>query len=298
MNRFRTLIRIGKDRIRLDWLEEASFTHISTAVRTDWHSHDKLELLICLRGEVRYEFRGHPPAVLTAGNFLVIPARAQHRVSSAVDMPNKRIGLNLRNSSDRSAPYSLFSAADYAHCRTRLERLAFRPVPCPPQMRQCAADLFALAGSPGRRMNSAELARFRTDCCSLLLSFVMSKPAVDLPRKEVMANVVSWVRAHHAENIPVSRLVAHTGYSRARLFTLFKEHTGLAPNEYQQRLRIDSARQLLSSSDLGIRDIAKSCGFTDASYFSRAFRRMTGQTPLAYRRHNPPAAPPTHRQES
>ena len=101
-----------------------------------------------------------------------------------------------------------------------------------------------------------------------------------------MANVVSWVRAHHAENIPVSRLVAHTGYSRARLFTLFKEHTGLSPNDYLMRLRIGESKKLLSDGTQSVREIALECGFQDDKYFCRLFKRQTGMTPLAFRRKN------------
>ena len=42
-----------------------------------------------------------------------------------------------------------------------------------------------------------------------------------------MDETLAWLEAHYAEPIDIDRLVAYTGYSRSRLFDIFKEHTGL-----------------------------------------------------------------------
>jgi AraC-like DNA-binding protein len=49
-------------------------------------------------------------------------------------------------------------------------------------------------------------------------------------------------------------------------------------------LRMERARQLLTHSELSIKEIAETLGYSEASAFHRAFRRWTGESPLRYKR--------------
>lgn len=72
--------------------------------------------------------------------------------------------------------------------------------------------------------------------------------------------------------------------SISRFHHLFKEAVGISPHAYYQKLRMENACGLLESSRLKIGDIAKSCGFEDALYFTQAFKKHTGMTPSSYRK--------------
>jgi len=71
--------------------------------------------------------------------------------------------------------------------------------------------------------------------------------------------------------------------SRWRLFVLFKESTGMTPNDYWLRLRIEHAQALLSSSTLPVTKIAMDSGFSTSQYFSTVFKKYTGISPSEYR---------------
>ena len=58
----------------------------------------------------------------------------------------------------------------------------------------------------------------------------------------------------------------------------------MTPVEYLTRHRVDAAARLLQESAMSAGEIAASCGFTDASYFGKVFRREFGCTPGQYRR--------------
>ena len=64
----------------------------------------------------------------------------------------------------------------------------------------------------------------------------------------------------------------------------FRRAYGAAPMRMLRDLRVQRARHLLESSDHTVAAVAALCGFEEAGYFSRAFRRETGQTPGEYRR--------------
>ena len=54
--------------------------------------------------------------------------------------------------------------------------------------------------------------------------------------------------------------------------------------EVVQQTRMQLAQQLLASPDISATEVGLACGFSDASAFTRAFKRWTGTTPSDYRR--------------
>ena len=64
----------------------------------------------------------------------------------------------------------------------------------------------------------------------------------------------------------------------------FKQSTGLPPHQYILRRRIEHAKSLLKTNELGIAEIGQRLGFSDQSHFKMIFRKFVGATPLASRR--------------
>lgn len=63
----------------------------------------------------------------------------------------------------------------------------------------------------------------------------------------------------------------------------FREATGVSFSEYLEACRIKHARQLLAETDLPVRIIASGVGYQSAMYFSKVFKKVTGETPTGYR---------------
>jgi AraC-like DNA-binding protein len=72
--------------------------------------------------------------------------------------------------------------------------------------------------------------------------------------------------------------------SLAHFSKAFKASVGLTPHGWLQTCRIAHAKDLLLTSQLGLADIALSCGFADQSHFTRMFARVIGIGPGAWRR--------------
>ena len=64
----------------------------------------------------------------------------------------------------------------------------------------------------------------------------------------------------------------------------FKAATGSSLIDYLQNLRIEEAKRSLENTDLPIEEISERVGYSDASFFRRLFKRLTGLTPSHYRR--------------
>ena len=76
--------------------------------------------------------------------------------------------------------------------------------------------------------------------------------------------------------------------SPAHLQRLFKKETGVHIRDLLAESRLRNAAQLLSTTDMEVKEIAYHVGYQHHSSFVRAFQRRFGQAPKQYRR--PPAA--------
>ena len=65
---------------------------------------------------------------------------------------------------------------------------------------------------------------------------------------------------------------------------LFKQYTGLAPARYISQLRLQVAKELLSTSSKSVKEIAIAMNYESVDYFSTQFRRQTKMTPTQYRK--------------
>ncbi len=81
----------------------------------------------------------------------------------------------------------------------------------------------------------------------------------------------------------LERLAGLCGMSVSRFSHLFREETGVAPQRFAERQRLQHARELLRHSALGVAQVAGECGYGNAFYFTNRFRRAFGVSPSAYR---------------
>jgi transcriptional regulator GlxA family with amidase domain len=100
-----------------------------------------------------------------------------------------------------------------------------------------------------------------------------------------VAAAQEWIADHYAAKTPVARMVARSGLPERSFKRRFRAATGYAPVDYVQAVRIEEAKHMLETSDLATDAIAVEVGYEDPSYFRRLFRRKTGVTSAAYRRH-------------
>ena len=78
-------------------------------------------------------------------------------------------------------------------------------------------------------------------------------------------------------------LARRFGMSRQHMDLLFRQRARFTPVQMLQHLGVVRAKQLLTGTDLTLRQIAGECGYADLPYFGVLFRKLTGTTPAAYR---------------
>jgi AraC family transcriptional regulator len=96
--------------------------------------------------------------------------------------------------------------------------------------------------------------------------------------------ILDFVAERFGEAITVDDMARVAGLSAAHFSRLFREVLGHPPYQFLMDYRVEQARRMLSAPDHGLADIALCCGFSDQAHFTRIFKRLTGTTPLAFRR--------------
>jgi AraC family transcriptional regulator, arabinose operon regulatory protein len=97
---------------------------------------------------------------------------------------------------------------------------------------------------------------------------------------------IEHLRANVSTRISLADLAGMAGLSVSHYSALFRRATGYGALEYQTRLRMGTARELLDTTDRPIASIAAQVGYSDSLYFSRQFRRIHGTSPTEYRSHD------------
>lgn len=97
---------------------------------------------------------------------------------------------------------------------------------------------------------------------------------------------MEYIHEHFTEDVQIDSLAAFEYLSPNNFRIMFKKHTGMSPNDYIIMQRIHAACSMLSQTNLQIKEIASSVGYSDQYYFSRLFKKKTGTSPLKYRLKN------------
>ena len=123
-----------------------------------------------------------------------------------------------------------------------------------------------------------------------LLTFLMEESwhpenngKISLKRKNLQ-DIKDYLDRNFADKIILDNLAEKFYINKFYLTRIFRDQFGITVTNYILQLRITHAKQLLRFTDLTIEEISRSCGFPDANYFSRMFRKIEETTPGKYRK--------------
>lgn len=91
------------------------------------------------------------------------------------------------------------------------------------------------------------------------------------------------IRETLEKKVTIQDISQEMGISYSNFRKLFKEYTGVAPATYQDALRLQRAKELLSITDESIKEIAYKLNFESPDYFSSKFKLKTGYKPSDFR---------------
>ncbi len=225
-----------------------------------WHSHDTWELVYCTSGEGEFQFEHGTTLRYREGDVVAVPPGEIHANVSKDGFTNIHMRLT-----DPSFPYrSAFRVPDDMdhHLREAFQQAKYYYLA---DIKRCELVLSALG--------------------ELVASYmVVYRSNSDF--SEPVEQIRSMVLRHYADcDFALDEAVASLPFNYDYLRKLFKKEMGITPLEYMTRLRMRKAEVLLTAlgaRDYSMAEVALLCGYEDALYFSRVFKKTYGMSPSAY----------------
>lgn len=254
-----------------------------------WHWHPELEFNVITRGTIEY-YVANEHYTLSAGQGILKNANVLHMAEPAQNAPDAEMFSIIMDPEfivpARSVIYQKYIAP---HVGTQgLRCLPLDPA-CPWQG-QILDDLRAAYGLYQTEAGAYEL-RIHGLMCRVWQA--IAEHADVLPRHDFTAaertnqlrikQMLAFIQAHFREKLTLDQIAGAANISRNTCLSCFRHVLGLSPMECLTNHRLEHAFHLLLSSDLTVAEIAERCGFGDASYFGKVFRKKTGLSPTQYR---------------
>lgn len=158
-------------------------------------------------------------------------------------------------------------------------------------------DLNRLLGEKGnlysvllRKHDMNEVAAWFEEMISLLTAQIGN--AFREKNNRHVDQVMQMVERHIGEPISLTFAADRLRLNPSYLSRIFKEKTGQSFSEYVTRTRMERSKQLLTATDMKIKEIGESVGYHKTNYFIKLFKEYTGLTPGEYRKMHAAAAKP------
>jgi AraC-like DNA-binding protein len=109
-----------------------------------------------------------------------------------------------------------------------------------------------------------------------------AKPKIEV-KDDRIHQVFSFIRKNLGSHIDVDMLADKTYMSKDHFIRVFKKETGITPNAFITKRKLERSELMLVTTSEPVKSIAASLGYEDCAYFNRLFKKHTGITPQQYR---------------
>jgi len=99
-----------------------------------------------------------------------------------------------------------------------------------------------------------------------------------------LRRVKEFINANLEEDLSLAEIAAASDLSQYHFARAFRTSTGLTPQQYLMRQRVERAKELLANDNLPIVEISLRTGFKNQSHFTTLFRKFTKLTPKTWRK--------------
>ena len=263
----------------------------------NYHTHNFLELIYIVEGEFVNIVEGHE-FTMKKGDLCLLPPHIYHSfddVEKEYSKRTKSFAINIfikESSAERylsgfgNESLDRFIASVTSHTNHRKFALFSKrsDIICDMLMRLLS---FELMKSLGANHGSNSSSCLPDSLMSAVISEILS-PAYSLTFSPSFTNnsatgdIIKYISDNY-ETVTLEELAENFNYSFSYASKLIKQRTGLGFSALLTGIRIDKACEMLSGTDMTIKDICTKCGYGSIEHFHRAFKRVKGMTPSKYR---------------
>jgi AraC-like DNA-binding protein len=209
---------------------------------------------------------------LNPNQFIIIPPHLFHRFQADLDNPWTLYWVHF--SSDKLKEFGMDFNIGQFYSPTDL-RFSQKIIDTWVQMYASLADGY---NTPNISYSNLCLYRF-------LSFFIVPNKTFTLEEADSpLDQSIAFMKENIGKRLTADDIASRYQYSCSHYTAIFKHKTGMSPIDYFIRLKIHFACQLLTQTDLKIKEIADRVGYDDPYYFSRLFKQVTGQSPKVYKK--------------
>ena len=128
--------------------------------------------------------------------------------------------------------------------------------------------------------NIISFTKILDDNIDTIKQYILNEKNEDATIKQIK----DFVEKNYAEKITLEQIAQKYHYNYQYLSSYFSTKMKLTFNEYLNTIRINKAKELISHTNYTYEEIAHEVGYSNQSYFSKAFKKYTGTTPAKYKK--------------
>lgn len=131
------------------------------------------------------------------------------------------------------------------------------------------------------KLSGDELIEWAFKAFISITGYVKPKKTIDYDN-EIVKITHEYLEAHYADEITLEDVADQVNISPQYFSKLIKKNTGFNFTEWLSMLRIQKAKELLTNTNLTVKEVCFKVGYKDPNYFSRIFKKRIGITPSEY----------------
>ena len=108
--------------------------------------------------------------------------------------------------------------------------------------------------------------------------------SVEFKDSKKLDAVLNLIDERLCSDISISEIAKEANYSESYIYRLFKDELGMSPKQYIMKGRLHKALDMLTKTDMPVKDISACLGFCDQFHFSKKFQQAFRCTPTEYRK--------------
>ncbi|MBQ7777489.1 MAG: response regulator [Oscillibacter sp.] len=98
-----------------------------------------------------------------------------------------------------------------------------------------------------------------------------------------LKRVIEYIDQNYMHRLTLENVAQHVFLNKTYISQMFMKHLGISFVSYLESVRIYKAQELLQNTDMSVTKIAEETGYASQSYFTKAFKKRVGMSPLQYR---------------
>lgn len=245
---------------------------LNTAFITPDLGRETNGIIFILSGDITYYSHNQPPLKAVKGDLVYIPHSSHYRCvfTSECDPPDecRFILINFEIFDSTQSPFLLSeiikvikpsNSIVYENSFIDILSIYRSGCPSPARLKACLYNILADVSNE------------------------LYKKSISISQFAGIYRGIQYLEQHFTEDISILELSRMCHVSETSFRRLFHQYAGISPLEYRNKLKITRAIDLLRTGMFTVNQVAEELGFSDASYFSRAFRKATGVTPKDYK---------------